>query len=696
MGDMLGFVVIAAFAISQWVWIQAQLTRVPTFVGNALANLEDMWRPIRTIIVRQALIASIGLAILEFVILALLSICHQAPFAWWMWLTIGLAITATLLQGAMAVWNYVMGATRVEPAHVEIVPAVTNPVTGVEVTPAYNVDVPDTTVMCHPFPSNVLFGGNVERALSWCHPFKWLFFTAGYMLLQGFMIQLHAVKYEEYLVAQELVLIGLVSKSVYGVASFVVAAALGHLIRKSVRLTERVSTIVAKLVLAVSPHITFASALKEMGGEIDIIDEEYVANLQEFLLTVPFMSFVLYDVIILILPFAWVQWFTLLAVTITGLVAFYFSSKGPDAKEKVSSASKTTGEIAFKLGVPLGILTLMVSMFLFATATGAEVVSTIRDYRYGVRFYAHGSLMIASFSYLFWFVFGLAILFPTTYFVRGKVFNRIETGKWHETVVRGAYYVMIVLCFVGPLIAMGSVLGMFHRAVGNEIVSLDRRHENGSVMIKAAPVTYRGANVMCQDPSNPKRNVNCTMAATVTEPGTRKVLINFTTDRLASGIVEFMDVEMAKSAKMPPYVAVNSQLKDCGGSTGKACEHNASFELPQGVNPGYRLVMRNAEAGTPTIKPDAQYGKVETLALEVTKHPDQFAVAVLHGALAPWMDELNKKFPPAPPPAVTVLHVPPAPTGRHTVSESGGSDRVASSCNGGCDLPRLEVLPQYR
>jgi len=730
-GDILGFVAIAAFLFSEWAWIQNILGSLPHKSEQAADRLRHMWMPVRSALARWALGASIVVVLLEVAIVTAAHYAASEPYQWWMKLAIGLGITCTVVQLVFAVWNKLTGEVRHIPAQLDpvtgdvVVPGDDEPahLWFVNLLPAWMTQTPANPNSLIPPPPRPNPNKRVDlhKVVKLSHPLLWLGFVAVYMLLQGMAIETHGTKYETYLSAQAMVLIGFMSSVVYGIASLVVADALGMVIRKGTRLVERGSTMAAKLALAALPHYTFANSLKEMGGEIDIIDEDYVAALQDFILTAPFASLVVYHMAMLVVPNTLVQWGTLLATVLAGILAWSFARSDEVSRKKVGHATRITKEILFKVGVPLGILAFVAGILLYGTAAGLEVRESIANFWYGVTFHAYE----AWYRYVSYIIVGLAA-YIGLYIFRTLSKNSSEknakhsaevavkaaaaatpaektailTGDttWAESVWRYLSYAFFLGMLASVFFSAGSCWGASHRLMGDQSFRLGMQAQDSAVVIAPGTIVNHGAQLVCPTPANPANP--CTLAAQVEENGTKKVLLSFTTQKRASGIVEFTDPDAAVSAGLPPYLTVNSQLDGCGTGTSKLCEHTASFEIPTGPYPGYKIVMRNDEQPKPSAAPNPLYGKVETYAVSpgVQETKQGFWASVV----AWWRGKFSRtpSPPPGPAPVVTttatVTVAPPAPKPPARTGGGNGGSRVATRCTSGCDLPPLEVLPQFR
>jgi hypothetical protein len=223
--------------------------------------------------------------------------------------------------------------------------------------------------------------------------------------------------------------------------------------------------------------------------------------------------------------------------------------------------------------------------------------------------------------------------------------------------------------------------------------------QDHAVVIKPAPLIIHDEHLVCPTPGNPANP--CMLAAQVDENGTKKILLSFTTQKRARGIVEFTDPQAAIAAGLPPYVTVNSQLNDCGTGSRKVgdvkvpdklCEHTASFEISTDTYPGYRIVMRNDEDSKPGANPNPAYGKVETYVVSQGMLP-------ITGTAKAAGEDVGRSLVIQQSPSNELAakqHSGPPPDRQRHGGSSGGT-RTASRCaSGGCDLPPLEVLPQFR
>jgi len=546
----------------------------------------------------------------------------------------------------------------------------------------------------------------------------WMGFVSVYMLLQGMAIETHGTMYESYLSAQALVLIGLLSATVYGAISLLVAYAIGNLLRKGTRLLERGSTMAAKLALAALPHYTFANSLQEMGGEIDILDEEYLAGVQEFLLTAPFTMLLTYHIAMLVAPNVYVQWFTMLVSAVSGYLAWKFAHQDEVSRKKAGNVLRITNEIMFKLGVPVAILSLAAGIFLYGTATGLDVRESMANFWYGVTFHAYGpiywyagyivtGLAVYAGLYIFWGLSkaGSERNADHSAFVAAKAAiaateaekTAILTGdtSWAESVWRYLSYAFFLGMISALCFTAGSCWAAGHQLMDGKSFRLGMQNQDSAVGIASGKITSHGKKLACTIPGG---SADPCVATQVDENGTKKVLLSFTTAKRARGVVEFTDPQAAIAAGLPPYITVNSQSDACGSGTGgKLCQHTASFEIPTGPYPGYKIVMRNDEQPKPAADPNPDYGKVETLAVSKGVRADGFAVSAIGKALEPLTEQLRKDNPElATPPAPTTTAQPPAPPPAVSPNRGSGGSRVASRCTSGCGLPPLEVLPQFR
>jgi hypothetical protein len=222
---------------------------------------------------------------------------------------------------------------------------------------------------------------------SYSHPFTWLAVTSAAFLAQGGLLEYYALTaVDSYSTQQGLILLAFLSKVMYGVMAIIVSSIIGWLLVKSTRFLERTSTVIAKIIVSIDLNIEFnKNALQEIGGEIDILDEEYVAGKIKYLFTVLFVPIIVFDLAIFIWPSQLVALVVLFSIASVGLLEFVFGSMSTEAAAEAKGVHIKRMRVIFNVMPYAGIVFIILAYGL-QTAVGRNFMVELENLWFGVSY----------------------------------------------------------------------------------------------------------------------------------------------------------------------------------------------------------------------------------------------------------------------------------------------------------------------
>lgn len=589
--DILGFLFWAAIVIAPPPQVRMAIDRL----RDAFQHLRDVMRgyeaTIRSELARRFLLVSLALAVVEIILAATHLFLGGRD-----WRLLVYVPVLVFFQAVFAVWNYQF-RLRSRPVPVPIPMRLRN-------RAGLTADWADAW-------SQQWLTANPERDLAhftatFCKPLVWFAIVPAIFLLQGMDMQIHALDMpnmdlgisfsgHDYSFHQRqlLELVAFGSLMVFGAFAVALGGFINWVLRKGTKLVEFLSTKTAQFVLAVAPEIKFSDTMSELGGPVDILDEDYAGAVVEFLLTSPFIPFVMACLGVIVLP-NYVWWFILMLTSfISGMVTWLYSRSGKEAHEEIKHDLAQARRVAFKLVIPG---TLVVTTLVFASIF---LKQDLFNAWYGVTFYAYRSWLV-HLVYVAAAAGVLAVLF--------KVFSWLsrvgKVGSWQKVVADAL--AVAAICLIAVTFLFGAA---------NVFAGLQDIRDIKTVRLNAAEMPGAVAFV---DKDGKVVDTAAEVAETTTVDD--EVRIKFQTKAPAIGILEFLDPKEAMKSGLPAYKAVGPRADDeghCGKSEdkpdGESCDlykHSVTF-MPGNYNGGYRLVMRNADEKSKRL-----YGNVQTKVLD--------------------------------------------------------------------------------
>ncbi len=468
------------------------------------------------------------------------------------------------------------------------------------------------------------------------HPVIWIALVAGGWLLQGASLEYYAIRYiADFSDQQWLIVYGWFSKLIYGVIALTASGVIGWFVTKSTRTIEKISTVMAKLIVSIPIGIEYdKNALKELGGEIDLLDEEGIASSISWALTVLFIPLLVFDIAVFLWPDPIIAGAILVGIVVTGLLEFVFGRMAPGTGSEALADRTKRMRVIFKVGPVVAIIMFVLGNFIAETLTGWNIQIETGNFWYGVSYYTHSS---------FWFN-----LFVTTPFllIAVKYLRKAyasslaaikeadaegDVNGWHATPKRYASWALLLGWTCAAAAAFIIAFSSFASAFGGD--KIRRRMD-----LDQESVTFKNVNV-----NNAAIVVTADEPWALTPPKNNRVRIEFDTPQRAHGAVEFEPAQAAVKAGMPSYVTVISDRSatvcakanaDDAKSKAGLCEptlyhHVAEFEVSPDFYGSYRIVMRNAQVIPPNVKEkekkpgktEKKFGRVATSAPFVLETP---------------------------------------------------------------------------
>jgi len=517
------------------------------------------------------------------------------------------------------------------------------------------------------------------------HPVIWLGVVASGWLIQGASLQYYAIRYiPDYSDQQWLIAYGWFSKVVYGVIALTASGIIGWFVTKSVRAFERSSTVLAKLIVSIPIGIEYdKNALKELGGEIDILDEEGIASSIAWALTVLFVPLLVFDMTVFLWPDAIIAGATLVGIAFTGLLEFVFGRMAPGTKDEALSDRTKRMRVIFKMGPVVAILAFVLGNFLAETLIGWDLQVEVGNFFYGASYFTHipfwYGLGCVAFAYAGYR--GLKVAYDWASKAVKEAEEKDDVEGWHATPKRYSAWVLL-LGFCG-FASSGFILAFsaYTSACGGVKVRRDMNFDQEAVVFHNVTVNNKAVTVMSDEPW------------ALDAPKNGRVRVKFDTTERAHGVVEFDSPKAARDSGMPSYKNVISD-RDRNERTG-LYHHVAEFEVAPDFYGSYRIVMRNAHVTPPSPetktsgKVGNSYGRIATSDTFTLVEPseDPFYKG-WWGSLKAWWKDFWKSDDRQPPPREVIVRHETKPRPR------GGSSR---RCTSGCgQLPPVRVVPALR
>ncbi len=566
--DLLGFVVVAAVLATQWPMVKAAFAVLPRFMHAGADAFGEACIMLKSGLVKLQLWVAAAALIFQIAFLYLtrgMSIADFSQLPPWYKFTLVASTVVMVLQLALAIWNRHYGA-----AHWHALPLTPDEIDlGVEAKRVVRMDAAPTNA-------------NPQSISGRSHPFAWMFLVGTTFLFEGMATQWHALLNEPYFQAQWLIGAGFICKMWYGFFALLVAAVISIVVRKGTRAIEVLSNIAAKLGLVWLPNITWENVQGELGGVIDLWDEDYIASLVDTLLLMAFLPFLPYDAAIFTMPHPIIAISVAATITVAGLATWSFTRTDALAQREGKEYLKRGKRLFFMLAPPWVLVATLIGAAWHASDEGQTFADWVENFRYGLVFLTHysplGYALIAAVAAVAFWAAGKGYAFltsktgdpcPPTAELDDTAMHVHGEAHGYRTPLRWLSYA--VICGKVVLaVTMLTCLGMAAASCMSDTVRLRDPLQVGK----------RADLVLGKVPASPS------IASETRE-------LDFCTQKKAVGIVEFMDPKLAQVAGLPPYIYLTSveDTEKCGGGY----RHTAKIpESCLGPLP-YRVVMRNDE-----------------------------------------------------------------------------------------------------
>ncbi len=302
-------------------------------------------------------------------------------------------------------------------------------------------------------PKNAWWG----KYRSYSHPFTWLAVTSVAFLAQGGLLEYYALTaVDSYSAQRGLILLAFLSKMMYGMMAIFVASVIGWLLVKSTRFLKRTSTVIAKIIVSIDLNIEFnKNALQEIGGEIDILDEEYVAGKIKYLFTVLFVPIIVFDLAIFIWPSQLIAIVVLFSIVAVGLLEFVFGSMSDEAAVEAKESRVKRMRVIFNV-MPYAGIAFIILAFGLQTAVGRNLMVELENLWFGVSYIAlQGfwfSLLLASIGLLVAYLARLGARITSAYALK-KEQGPVADGSWGVVVgyASKGLWGLTALCVIGSV-----------------------------------------------------------------------------------------------------------------------------------------------------------------------------------------------------------------------------------------------------
>ncbi|MFA6447590.1 MAG: hypothetical protein WCW31_05060 [Patescibacteria group bacterium] len=416
-----------------------------------------------------------------------------------------------------------------------------------------------------------------------------------------------------------------------------------YTIRRGTRFIEWASTKTTQLALAIPPGIEYRDTLKELGGQIDIIDEDFVGSAADFFIALPITLLPIWVAVIFV-PWYPITFASLMVMMYMAVTTFLYFRTGDAAHAEITADSRATRRLAFKLGLIGPVVITIVSFVVMLL--WEDVLNAV----YGVTFYAYRS----------WFIYllcalGTVIAAPFLWKRHLKIKGNIkEGGAYNQIKELGSIGFMVssavtLLLFVGLAVCtVQDIRGQFQEV--HSIASDLSCFFTSGCRVRDLPKDVRTTTSVRFEATQLPGSVSYMGKPTLkTDDG--QTTLSFQTKHAARGILEFLNPQQALDAGMPPYLVFGPELDDthdCGNvsnanvamyrgfgmhagralghepsealeriATGdESCDlyhHTVTFESSKYAGP-YRIIMRNADERDTRL-----FGKVEVLRLATDK-----------------------------------------------------------------------------
>ncbi len=302
-------------------------------------------------------------------------------------------------------------------------------------------------------------------------PLLWLAVTSILFLGQGAYLEYFALTGLESFADQRfIILLAFFSKVMYGIMAMVTASIFGWLLVKGTRFLERTSTIIAKIIVSIDLNIEFnKNALQEIGGEIDILDEEYVAGKIKYLFTVLFIPIIVFDLAIFIWPSQLIAIVVLFSIVAVGLLEFVFGSMSDEAAVEAKDARVKRMRVIFNV-MPYAGIAFIILAFGLQTAVGRNLMVELENLWFGVSYIAlRGfwfSLLLALILLSFAYLSRLGARIGSAYALK-KEQGPVADSSWGVVIgyASKGLWAFTALCVIG---SVSMVAGGFLSCVGVE------------------------------------------------------------------------------------------------------------------------------------------------------------------------------------------------------------------------------------
>ncbi len=585
--DFLGFAFVVLIVVTQPALIEALFQTIARFTsalgdyaGEAVLNL-------KTILVGLFLGLSAGLALFEA--LWFLAFVPGEITPWWFWIYF---LILGPLQFTVALWNHFAGATEV----VEV----PDPVTGNSVYDADGNALTERRMRAR-WMERVFAFASLSGLTKLSRPGIWYFAVATLFLVQGYHIinhaidPIHGIAYTDKI---HLTVLGIMSHIIHGLMMATVAFMLTGLILRGVRFVERSLTILATLGIRVAPGIIDENALQTLGGEIDVVDEEKVADVTKAAIMLPTISAFLFDLAMLGWPSQTIAWMTVVLLIANGITNFLLARTNKAANLEAEASRRMTYRVIHRVAMPVLISCMLIGVFLSNFPSGRHVIVMAGHYMYGLAYHAWWSW----YEYLLIIVL-LGIILRLSIFAWKKVNLKLaeieakpEEGRWTLRFVwvgKALVQVSTVMCVLGMLFCLfGTVQG----ARDAKPLQLARTERARVVGIE-----------------EPKFDID-------EFENSGKVTVKVKTSSFSAGVVEFEDPSSMERDDYPGFVpmVIDTPLAERKHGRDSGTEHSVTFYVPRDRKVRFRIAMRNASIcdqkvdGEAVPEPDQSYGLVET------------------------------------------------------------------------------------
>jgi hypothetical protein len=561
--DFLGFAFIVLVVVTQPQLVSSVFQALAGLTRSLGDRAPEFWMNVKTLTVGIAFGLSIGLFLFETAWFFGLLPSENTP--WWFW---GYYLVIGPGQLAFAIWNWFAGSTRVEDA----LDHLGNPVFDPDGNPVR------VRRMRFGFMENIFSFASLEGLTAWARPGLWYGITSIMFLVQGYHLISYMLKPETGLYYGDKLYLGVLATAshlVHGLMMAALVAVLTGMIVRGFRFLERSLTIVAKLAIRLAPGIVEDNALAELGGEIDVVDEQNAASVSKSVLMMPVISALLLDMGVLAWPNQTIAWLIVILLIINGISHWMLGRTNAAANVEAESSRRMTFRVIHRVAMPVMISCLLIGTFLSNFPTGRRTIVLAKHYWYGLAYHTY----YRWYEYLIAILF-CAIIFRIFIFVWKKANEKIaeieakpkEEDKWTLRFLYGGKIATQIITVLSAAIAIFCLFGSIQGMRGVSMLSLERIEEKDVVGIE--DVKYDISEF----------------------ENSGKITVTVNTREHSAGVVEFENPEALKTSGLPGFVPliIQTPLMERQFDRDAGRQHSATFYVPKNKKVRFRIAMRYA------------------------------------------------------------------------------------------------------